>query len=94
LKLQEGERPFVLSRAGCAGIQKYAWQWTGDNTASWEHLRLTIPMCLSTGIAGVAGKNLFYMLLKSRNWSGYWRFLCNSFSRVICKVRAKIMCVD
>lgn len=39
-KLQAEERPFVLTRSGFAGIQKYGWTWTGDNTSTWEHLGL------------------------------------------------------
>ena len=41
---QCGQRPFVLTRAGYAGIQRCATVWTGDNRSSWEHLRMSIPM--------------------------------------------------
>ena len=27
--------------------------WTGDNAAEWDHLKISIPMCLSIGIAGL-----------------------------------------
>ncbi|MGQ9682254.1 MAG: glycoside hydrolase family 31 protein [Anaerolineae bacterium] len=47
------ERPLVISRAGFAGLQRYAAHWTGGNQSSWEHLQLTIPMLLSLGLAGV-----------------------------------------
>ncbi|WP_088041104.1 TIM-barrel domain-containing protein [Bacillus sp. EAC] len=47
------ERPFVLTRAGYAGIQKYAAVWTGDNRSFWEHLAMTVPMCLNLGLSGV-----------------------------------------
>lgn len=46
-------RPFILSRSGFSGIQRYAAVWTGDNTSSWEHLALSIPMCLNLGLSGV-----------------------------------------
>ncbi|GAA6001422.1 hypothetical protein JCM10207_006659 [Rhodosporidiobolus poonsookiae] len=46
-------RPFVLSRAYYAGSQRYGAIWTGDNLGDWEHLRNTIPMILSNGIAGI-----------------------------------------
>ncbi|MEK8024048.1 MAG: glycoside hydrolase family 31 protein [Candidatus Hydrogenedentota bacterium] len=46
-------RPFVLTRAGFAGIQKYAWVWTGDNASAWEHLEMSIPMILNLGISAV-----------------------------------------
>ena len=35
-------RTFVLSRAGFAGIQRYAANWMGDNMARWDHLWLSI----------------------------------------------------
>jgi alpha-glucosidase len=43
----------VLTRAGYAGVQRYAAVWTGDNVASWEHLALTIPMLTNLSISGV-----------------------------------------
>lgn len=51
---QTGQRPFVLTRAGYAGIQRSAAVWTGDNRSSWEHLRMSIPMLLNLGLSGVA----------------------------------------
>ena len=51
-RLRPDERPFVLSRAGYAGIQRYAAIWTGDNHSRWEHLRLAARMCLSLGMSG------------------------------------------
>jgi alpha-glucosidase len=51
-KLRPNERPFVLTRAGFAGIQRYAAAWTGDNVSSWEHLAMAIPMCLNFGLSG------------------------------------------
>ena len=48
-----GERAFILTRSGYAGIQRYAAVWTGDNRASWEHLLGSIPMCLGLGVSGV-----------------------------------------
>ncbi len=53
-RLQPDRRPFVLTRSGCAGIQRYAALWTGDNSSTWEHLRLAMPMCLNIGLSGVA----------------------------------------
>lgn len=32
------KRPFVLTRAGYSGTQRYCATWTGDNVATWEHL--------------------------------------------------------
>uniref|UniRef100_A0A671KRV4 Neutral alpha-glucosidase AB n=1 Tax=Sinocyclocheilus anshuiensis TaxID=1608454 RepID=A0A671KRV4_9TELE len=48
------ERPFVLTRAFFAGSQRYGAVWTGDNAAEWGHLKISIPMCLSLGLAGIS----------------------------------------
>lgn len=48
------KRPFILSRSGFAGIQRYAALWTGDNAAEWGHLAISLPMCLSLAISGVS----------------------------------------
>ena len=42
----EKKRPFVLSRAGFVGSQRYAATWTGDNLSTWEHLHMSISMVL------------------------------------------------
>ncbi|MDD2201772.1 MAG: glycoside hydrolase family 31 protein [Firmicutes bacterium] len=53
-KLLPGVRPFVISRAGCGGIQRNACVWTGDNSSWWEHLLMSIPMCLNLSLSGVS----------------------------------------
>ena len=45
-------RTFVLSRAGFAGIQRYAANWMGDNQSRWDHLWLNITMGCGFGISG------------------------------------------
>jgi alpha-glucosidase len=52
-KLAPEKRPFVLTRAGFAGVQRYSAVWTGDNYAGWEHLALTIPMLANMSVSGV-----------------------------------------
>jgi alpha-glucosidase len=51
-KLQGDERPFVLTRAAYAGTERYAATWTGDNSATWNHLWMSTPMLLSLGLSG------------------------------------------
>ncbi|XP_023512658.1 probable glucan 1,3-alpha-glucosidase [Cucurbita pepo subsp. pepo] len=48
------DRPFVLSRALFAGSQRYGAVWTGDNTADWDHLRVSVPMVLALGLTGLS----------------------------------------
>ena len=46
--------PFLVSRAGCAGMQRYVQTWSGDNFTSWETLRWNIRMGLSLALCGVS----------------------------------------
>lgn len=46
-------RPFVLTRAAYAGIQRYAAMWTGDNSSHWQHLEQSLPMLAGLGLSGV-----------------------------------------
>ena len=39
-KIQKNKRPFTITRAGYSGVQRYSSCWTGDNVASWEHLKI------------------------------------------------------
>lgn len=50
----KGERPFVLSRAGFAGIQRYSALWTGDNIATNNHMLLGTRLVSNLGLSGVA----------------------------------------
>jgi len=47
-------RPYLITRAGCPGIQRYAQTWSGDNATSWNTLRYNIPMGLGAGLSGIA----------------------------------------
>jgi alpha-glucosidase len=54
LKLAPDTRPFVMTRASYAGGHRYAVTWTGDNSATWNHLRQTTPQLLNLGLSGFA----------------------------------------
>jgi alpha-glucosidase len=53
-KQRPKQRPFVMTRATYAGGQRYASNWTGDNKASWDQLKLSISMVLQAGLSGLA----------------------------------------
>jgi alpha-glucosidase len=53
-KINPNQRPFVLTRATYAGGQRYAATWTGDNSSTWNHLRMTTPMIENLGLSGFA----------------------------------------
>ena len=50
---EQDDRPFILTRSFFAGSQKYAFTWTGDNSASWDQMRNSLAMVLSLGISGM-----------------------------------------
>ena len=45
-------RPWLLTRAACSGLQRYAGTWTGDNRCSWHTLQYNIPMGLNLSLSG------------------------------------------
>jgi alpha-glucosidase len=51
-RLRPAVRPYVITRAAYAGIQRYSTMWTGDNTSTWESLALSIPMFQTLGLSG------------------------------------------
>jgi alpha-glucosidase len=51
-KLRPDVRPYVITRAAYAGIQRYSTMWTGDTTSTWETLQLSIPMFTTLGLSG------------------------------------------
>lgn len=52
-KYMKNRRPFVISRSGYSGAQRYACSWTGDNQSTWEHLQLANVMTQRLSISGM-----------------------------------------
>ena len=48
------QRPFIVCRAGHAGIQQYAQTWSGDNRTSWDTLKYNIATMLGMSLCGVS----------------------------------------
>jgi alpha-glucosidase len=51
--IQPDKRVFILTRSGYAGVQRFAFVWTGDNSADWTHLAMNVSMVLNLGLSGV-----------------------------------------
>lgn len=50
---ERGNRTFLLTRSFFAGSQKYAWHWSGDNTADYSYLRESIDTLLTANLNGM-----------------------------------------
>jgi alpha-glucosidase len=53
-KVAFNKRPFILTRAGYAGFQRYSAIWTGDNRSEDSHMLLGVRLLNSLGLSGVA----------------------------------------
>ncbi|MFS8084860.1 MAG: glycoside hydrolase family 31 protein, partial [Acidobacteriota bacterium] len=51
-RVQPDKRPYVITRAGYAGIQRYSTMWTGDTNSTWDALALNVPMFTTLGLSG------------------------------------------
>ncbi|UFR05765.1 glycoside hydrolase family 31 protein [Streptomyces sp. Go40/10] len=52
-ELVPGERPFLFSRSGWAGLQRYGGTWSGDVATGWPGLRASLSLVLGLGLCGV-----------------------------------------
>ncbi|MEU0810866.1 glycoside hydrolase family 31 protein [Streptomyces sp. NPDC005970] len=53
LELRPEERPFLFSRSGWAGLQRYGGSWSGDVATGWPGLRASLSLVLGLGLSGV-----------------------------------------
>ncbi|OOQ56912.1 glycoside hydrolase family 31 protein [Mucilaginibacter pedocola] len=53
-KQLKNKRPFTITRAGYAGVQRYSSVWTGDNVASWEHLKIGNVQLQRLSVSGIS----------------------------------------
>lgn len=52
-RLRPDQRPFLISRAGWTGMQRYSGTWTGDIETSWYGLTLSVAFTVGLGVCGV-----------------------------------------
>ncbi len=53
-KLYKNKRPFTITRAAYAGTQRYSSVWTGDNMATWEHLKIGVLQLQRLSVSGIS----------------------------------------
>lgn len=96
LKSNPEKRPFLLSRSNILGGQRYAAMWTGDNAASYEHMKLSVPMSLTLGLSGQPfnGPDIGGFAYDSSpdlfgNWIGFGAFFPFSRGHASCDTKDK-----
>ncbi|MBP3041485.1 glycoside hydrolase family 31 protein [Bacillaceae bacterium Marseille-Q3522] len=47
------KRPYLISRSGSPGMQRYVQTWTGDNYTSWNTIKYNIKMAIGLSLSGV-----------------------------------------
>ncbi|PNG95387.1 hypothetical protein SMF913_11412 [Streptomyces malaysiensis] len=52
-ELRPDERPFLFSRSGWAGLQRYGGSWSGDVATGWAGLRASLSLVIGLGLSGV-----------------------------------------
>ncbi|MGP3953053.1 glycoside hydrolase family 31 protein [Streptomyces sp. 7N604] len=52
-ELRPEERPFLFSRSGWAGMQRYGGSWSGDVATGWPGMRASLALVMGLGLSGV-----------------------------------------
>jgi alpha-glucosidase len=51
---RENKRNFIIGRGSFAGMHRFAGLWTGDNSSTWDFLRMNVAQVLSLGMCGMS----------------------------------------
>jgi alpha-glucosidase len=93
-KQAKGKRPFILTRAGYAGVQRYGAVWTGDNVSEDNNMLGDIRLVNNMGLAGLsfAGYDIggFVGEVQTKvfnKWIGYGAF--SPFARCHTMINSK-----
>ncbi|HEY9593238.1 MAG TPA: glycoside hydrolase family 31 protein, partial [Spirochaetia bacterium] len=52
-KLRPDARPFIVTRSGWVGMQRWSWSWTGDTDTTWGALAVTPASVMGLGLCGM-----------------------------------------
>jgi len=51
MKFSPNKRPFILTRSGYSGVQRYSAIWTGDNWTNWYNITLATRMLVNLNLS-------------------------------------------
>lgn len=54
LECRKNKRNFIIGRGCFTGMQRFAALWTGDNSSTWNFLKINISQILALGLTGQA----------------------------------------
>ena len=54
IEARPDRRPYVVTRSGMAGLQRYAQTWTGDNRTDWKTIRYNARQAIGLALSGVS----------------------------------------
>ncbi|WP_174291622.1 glycoside hydrolase family 31 protein [Sphingomonas bacterium] len=54
LAARPDQRPYVVTRSGMAGLQRYAQTWGGDNRTDWKTIRYNARQSIGLALSGVS----------------------------------------
>lgn len=83
------KRPFVLSRAGFIGNQRFSATWSGDNLSNWEHLAMSVPMALN-----MVSWNSHPIHIASNLWLTFTKLYVTSYYRSQTFLTFSFACVQ
>ncbi|KAK2022067.1 hypothetical protein LX32DRAFT_603524, partial [Colletotrichum zoysiae] len=53
LEWQCNQRNFIIGRGSFADSHRYARLWTGDNSSTWQFLKMFVAQVLALGLSGI-----------------------------------------
>ena len=71
---RKNKRNFIVGRGSFTGMHRFAALWTGDNSSSWDFLKMNVAQVISLGMCGmsICGQDIggFENENDSQKWAG------------------------
>jgi alpha-glucosidase len=96
-KYKPNKRPFILTRSGYSGVQRYAAMWTGDNWTNWTNITLATRMLVNLNLSAQVfcgadiGGHMAILKIVLRDRKQFVRWIQSGVFYPFCRVHATIM---